>query len=58
MSLNEIEPKFNPTHAPEDEVYARGRRLHPDLDLGWKPHSDFEPGGEKIAIVRVMERER
>ncbi len=52
-----IEPRFNPTNAPESEVYARGRRLNPHFDIGWKPHSDFETSEEYVDIVRVMERE-
>ena len=53
-----IQPIFNPTNIPEDQLYARGIRVDASRDLGLRPHSDFEPDLESIEIWRLERRER
>jgi hypothetical protein len=53
----DVTPTFNPTNAPEDQVYARGRAPE-DMRPHTRPHSEFDPDRELIDIWRIEERAR
>jgi hypothetical protein len=52
----DVQPTFNPTDAPEDQIYADAQR--PAGLPRIKPHSEHRPDSDLVDIWRIEERER
>lgn len=52
-----ITPSFNPTHAPDTEIYARNRMPY-STKSGKKIHSQWPESDEPVTMWRVVEREK
>jgi hypothetical protein len=53
----DVVPVFNPTHAPEGEVYGRGRLAH-DLGNTWRVRADWPESTKLVTMWRVVDRSK
>jgi hypothetical protein len=56
---SELQPTFNPSNAPDDQIYAKGVKLpdSPAKNWGFKPHSELHPDADQVDIYRIVERD-
>jgi hypothetical protein len=54
----DVQPKFNPTGAPESEIYARGRVSEGLRHIGSKPRSEWVNSTEPVKMWRIVERSK
>lgn len=51
-----VEPIFNPTNAPEDEIYAKGKVPASMRKIGLATHEELTGSNEPVEMWRIVER--